>query len=205
MALLSEAKADLLPAIRLLGGARDYSFRNWSPSCDATWDGIETCESALWSARRGLELLTRPELVAALSPATLERLKQSLRQHEGRYTTQLDLLSASGQGDPSLLCGNVHASVAACEQAVAADSKAIREQVLPVVRCGQIVPGQFLTPEDDSAEAQQDAERPKLKPIRIQPSFKVSEWLYRHRLQQEIAVLAQRDRRGSSPETQVAR
>ena len=35
MSLLKTAKADLLPAIGLLGGASDYNFRSFSPSCDA--------------------------------------------------------------------------------------------------------------------------------------------------------------------------
>jgi hypothetical protein len=192
MAMLSEAKAGLLPAIRLLGAAGNYDERNFIPSCNATWDGIDFCERALRSARHGLELLTRSEVVAALSPATRERLKQTLRQHEMQYKAQLDLIAASGQGDASQLCNATYASVASCERAVAADSAAVQEQVFPVIMCGRVVPGRFLTEKDAVAEAQQDAEHPELKMLRIMvPTFDGSVRFYGNRLQEETELLAE--------------
>jgi hypothetical protein len=78
--------ASVLPAIRLLGSANEYEYRNISPSRNATWrwDRIVLCERGISSARDALELLTKPELGAALSPATRERLKQTLRTHEAQ-------------------------------------------------------------------------------------------------------------------------
>ena len=48
MATLRKTRAAVLPAIRLLGAARDYDDGNFNPSCDATWDGIDLCERALY-------------------------------------------------------------------------------------------------------------------------------------------------------------
>jgi len=189
MARLREAKAAVHPAIRLLGAASDYPNRNRGASCDAAWE-IESCEGALRSARHGIELLTKPELVAALSPDTREKLRRFLRQREARYTAGLDLLAASGQGDPSQLCNTTYASVASCERAVAADSTALREQVFPVFMCGQVIPGKFVTAKDAAAEAQRDADRSNLK---IVPSneftFDVASRFYQNRLQQETELL----------------
>jgi hypothetical protein len=190
MARLREAKAALLPEIRLLGVANDYNENNLSPSCAATWDGIERCEDAIGSARYGLELLTKPEVAATLSAATRDRLKQSLREHEAQYTAQLDLIVASGQGEPSQLCNATYASVASCERAVAADSKAIREQIFPAYYCGRLIPGTFVTAKDAAAKSQRDAGRPE--PRMVLPgefTFDVAVRFYGDRLRQERALL----------------
>ena len=189
MARLREAKAAVPAAIRLLGAASDYDYGNRSISCNATW-AIDSCERAIRSALRGLELLTRPALVGALSPGTRERLKRSLRQHEAPYIAQLDLLAASDQGDPSELCNTTYASVASCERAVAADSTALREQIFPVFMCGQVIPGKFVTAKDTAAEAQQDAEHPDRKMFRFM-EFTFSDALrfYQNRLQLETGLL----------------
>jgi hypothetical protein len=187
--MLRENKATLLPAIRLLGAASDYDDGRRFRPCTATWQ-IESCEGALRSARHGLELLTRPELVAALPAATRERLKHSLREHEAQYTAQLDLIVASGQGDPSELCNASYASVASCERAVAADSKAVREQIFPLLNCGQVVPGKFLTAKDAAAEAKRDAEHPESKMLRSMVlTFDGAVRFYQNRLQQETQFL----------------
>jgi len=190
MARLREAKAALLPEIRLLGIATDYNENNLSPSCNATWDGIEWCEHAIGSARYGMEVLTRPEVVANLSVATRDRLKQSLRQHEAQYTAKLDLVAASGQGEPSQLCNATYASVASCERAVAADSKAMREQIFPVYYCGRLIPGKFVTAKDAAAEAQRDAEHPEPIGMRLMEfTFDDAVRFYGNRLQQETELL----------------
>jgi hypothetical protein len=200
MATLRKFQAAVLPAIRLLGAARDYDDRNFNPSCDATWDGIDLCERALASARRGLEVLARPELVAALSPATRERLEQILRQHETPYAAKLDLIAASGQGDASQLCNAIYASVASCERAVAADSTALRERVFPVIMCGRVVPGRFVTEKDAAAEAQRDAEHPELDGTRLfEFTFDDALRFYQSRLQQETELLKQAKQAAGAP------
>jgi hypothetical protein len=190
IALLRETKAALPAEIRLLGAADDYHYMNRNPSCTATWDGIDWCESALRTARHGLELLTRRELVAALSPATRDRLKRRLREGQAQYTGLLDLIVASGQGDPSELCNVTYASVASCEQAVAANSKAIREQIFPDYMCGQVVRGRFVTAQDAAAEARRDVAGPA--PGIVLPrgfTFDEAVRFYGERLQQERQLL----------------
>jgi hypothetical protein len=187
--MLRDARAAVLPDIRLLGAASDFDEKNRGPSCDATWDGIELCENEIASASLGLGLLTKPELVAALSAATRDRLTLSLRQAEARYTAKLDLVAASGQGDPSQLCNGVYASLATCERAVAADSTALREQIFPVLYCGRVLPGKFVTAKDAATEAQQDAKHSELKMFPGEFTFADALRLYQNRLQQETALL----------------
>jgi hypothetical protein len=175
IASMSKVKTDLPPAIRLLGIASDYGYKNFSPTCDATRDGIEGCEDSLRSARHGLELLTKPELVAHLSLAARERLTGILRQHEAQYKARLDQVAASGQGEPSELCNATYASVASCERAVTADRIALRNQVFPVFWCGQFLPGKFVT-------VKNAAEYPHF-------SFDTAVGFYRNRLQEEAGLL----------------
>jgi hypothetical protein len=159
------------------------------PNC---WKSQQLGRLVLGPARRGLELLTRPELVATLSPATRERLKQTLRQHETPYAAKLDLIAASGQGDASQLCNTTYASVPSCERAVAADSTALRERVFPVFMCGRVIPGRFVTDKDAAAEAQREAEHPEPIGIRLMEfTFDDALRFYQSRLQEETELLEQ--------------
>jgi hypothetical protein len=189
MALLGRAKDGLLPAIQRLGDANDYTFKNFSRSCDAPYYGIDICEGALRTARHGQELLMKPGLVATLSPATLERLKKTLRQHEAQYTAQLDSLAASGQGDPSQLCNETYAPVGGCERAVAADRSALREQIFPEFSCGRVIPGKFLTAKDAAAEAQRGADHPELRIFQNDLTFEQAAGFFQNRLRGETEIL----------------
>jgi len=190
LALVREAKAGVLPAIRALGQASADGRNNFYQSCDPSTHGIQSCEGGLLDARRGLELLTKPEVVAALPVATRERLKKTLRQHAAQYTDQLDLVAASGQGDPSQLCNETYASVAGCARAVAADRAAIRDQVFPVISCGRVLPGQFLTAKDAAAEARRDADPPGIHVSHIMAfTFEDAQGFYQDRLQRETELL----------------
>jgi hypothetical protein len=192
MARIRTLTADIPVSIRVFGEARDYSYQNGEPKCDGSWIGIQRCKLAIVAARRGLDLLTRPELVARLSAATRERLKRTLREHEAKYVAQLDLVAASFQGDPAQLCTNTYAAIATCERAIAADSAAIRDQVFPVYDCDQLIPGKFLTAKDAAADARRAAEPPAPVPI---PSadfnFNGAIAFYRRRLNQETELLEQ--------------
>ena len=180
--LLNKYRGDLVPKIRLLGAARDYDYDNDGPSCDVTWDGIENCENSLRTARNGLDLILKPQLVANLSAATRERVARIMRQHEVEYTAKLDMVAASGRGNSSQLCNTNYASVAGCERAIAADRAAQREQVFPVIRCGRVVPGQFVTAKDAAAEERNG-------PRYMGLTFGEAVSYYRFRLDQEIGLL----------------
>jgi hypothetical protein len=83
-----------------------------------------------------------------------------------------------------------YASVASCERAVAADSKAIREQIFPDYMCGQVVPGRFVTTQDAAAESRRDAAGPA--PGIVLPrgfTFDEAARFYGDRLQQDRQLL----------------
>lgn len=191
------ADADLRSSIRVFGEATDYSYRNGEPKCDASWLGIYRCKLSIGIARRGLDLLTQPVLVANLSATARERLRDSLRQHEVKFTAQLDLVAASGQADPAALCSKTYGIVASCERAVAADRIALRDQVFPAYNCGMLVPGKFLTAKDVTAE---EAQR-KADPTAVRAmlsgalTFEAAQAFFRDRLRQEEELL-EKARRG---------
>jgi hypothetical protein len=191
------AEADLRSSIRVFGEATDYSYRNGEPKCDASWLGIYRCKLSIGIARRGLDLLTQPVLVANLSATARERLRDSLRQHEAKFTAQLDIVVASGQADPAALCSKTYGTVASCERAVVADRTALRDQVFPAYNCGMPVPGEFLTVKDVTAE---EAHR-KADPTAVRAmlsralTFEAAQAFFRDRLRQEEELL-EKARRG---------
>lgn len=149
--LLRQRTADLAAMIPLLGGATNYNNLEEDtslPSCESSADRIEACERDIDSARKGFELVSDKQITKSFPPATLRRLKLSLRQHEAQYVDSLDHVDLASVDDPSTLCNETYASVASCKRAVDADSTALRKQVFPYYGCGRIVPGEFVTKEE---------------------------------------------------------
>jgi hypothetical protein len=183
----------IVSAARLLGHATLYGSNMFPRDCDATWNGIETCERQIRSARHGTEILQKPELATALSPAKRIKLEKVFRENAAQSEAQLDLIAASGQGDPWHLCNQTFAAVATCKRAIEADSAAIRDQVFPVLNCGQVVPAKFITAKDVAADAQRNPDHPEIHLFRLRLGGQALEDIsrfYHDRLQMEKALLA---------------
>lgn len=189
-ALMPWIKAGLPAMIERLGSTTEYeaAWLGRAP-CDSSWQGIDRCEIELRTAQHGLDVLTKPELIALLSPATRARLQGILQEHKATLIAQLDAIVASGQGDPSQLCNKTYATVAACSRAVAADAKALRIKVFALVECGRTYPEWIVTPETGAKKnriAPADEDR-----VIANNRFTYSDAVrfYRDRLEQEKALL----------------
>jgi hypothetical protein len=190
---LTEAEQARAPAIQLLGIAKDYDLSHYRIGCDQPWM-VNLCAMRLRTARRGQALLTKPDLVAALSPATRERLRQTLRLHEEQYSTQLDTAAASGKGNPYDFCTSTIASVPGCERAIAADRAALRDNSFPEWSCSHLWPG-VVNEQSVAAQAERDAQAVKaghpLPDIFRSPRLSLSEARRRTevRLKEELGYL----------------
>ncbi len=191
-------KSGLTSKILLLGSASSYKRKDVLNECDTmrapTWDIIDRCKSQLISARHGIDLMSRQQIVENLSFEKRERLKLAYTREAAQLEGQLDHIAAFWTGDPSVLCSQSYVSVSACRRAIAMDTDALSRQVFPVYRCGRIVPGQFVDAETAAAEEAQHANdtAPEETVWRMfTPSLSATASIFQNRVDSEKSLLSQ--------------
>lgn len=198
LANIVAAKSRLMSKIGLLGSALTYKRKPIFSDCDTTFHpglrAIDGCKTQLRSALNGMSLLSKKEVVENLSMSNRARLRLAYMKQATQYRNELDVLAASWTGDPSVLCNETYASASACRRAVEMDADALSRRVFSVYRCGQIVPGKFVSAASEAEDGAVHAnaaslDRTMWRMMTFPYSYTVR--FYQDRLTKEKSLLSQ--------------